>query len=423
MGETDRYIAMESVNSQSDGRFKDVFLARQPIFTRALTVYGYELLYRPDAVNGAGEVNGNQATSQVLINAFMEIGFDNLVGDRLAFINFTQSFLESDESSALPRKQVVLEVLEDVRPTPALIQALQALSSQGFSIALDDFVYREELDPLVDIADIIKVDVRALDDGLLEQQVRLLKPRKAELLAEKIETHEEFVRCKDLGFDYFQGYFFARPLVVKGKRLPANRLAVIRLLARLQDPAVEVKELELLIGQDLGLSYKLLRYINSPYFGLRNQVSSIQQAIVLIGLKAVKTWATLIGLSGIDDKPGELMVTAMVRAKLCEALAQAKGLQDTDVYFTVGLFSIIDAILDAPMAEIIAMLPLSDEVQAALLSQEGVMGTILKGVLAYEKGEWDESDIGIDRHLVRDRYLQSIRWADDTLGGLLDRES
>lgn len=403
-----------SSSGMAAAKLNEVFVARQPVFDRKLDVLGYELLYRSGDTATAGPINGNQATSQVILNAFMEIGLETLVGDRRAFINITKGFLERGLANGLPTEQVVLEVLEDVRPTRVVIDALRELKAKGYTIALDDFVYREELQPLVDLAEIVKVDVLAIGMDQLEAHVEHLRPNPCKLLAEKVETQAEYERCRDLGFDYFQGYFFSRPAIVKGKRLPANRLAILQLLTRLHDPNVEVNELERMIKQDVALSYKLLRYINSPYFALRKEVSSIQQAIVLIGLKAIKVWATLIALSGINDKPDELIKTAMIRAKTCEKLAEAAELEGPEM-FTVGLFSTLDAMLDLSMEDIVAALPLSVHIRDALLKGEGTMGAILNDVLAYERGEWEKISSPVNPQVLADGYMQSLTWAAETV--------
>lgn len=396
------------------GPFKDIWIARQPIFTAVLDVYGYELLYRDNSVAPTAGFDGNRATSQVLLNAFVEIGLEALVGKRRAFVNLTANFFAGQWPIELPTKQVVLEVLEDVQPTAAVIAALRELVARGYIIALDDFVYRRELQPLIELAHIIKVDVLQTPPDVIGDHVAHLRESSAKLLAEKVETQEVFNACRMLGFDLYQGYFFARPSLQKGRSLPPNRVAILRLLAKLYDPKVEVHHIERLVSQDVALCYKLLKYINSPYFGLRQKISSIQQALVYLGLKALKMWVTLISLSGIDDKPGELIITAMVRAKMCEDLAVQRGL-DKDICFTIGLFSMLDAIFDAPMNQIVTALPLADEVKRALLHYEGAPGAVLKAAVDFERGDWDANGQRADTA----HYVRSIKWANDTAQGLL----
>jgi EAL and modified HD-GYP domain-containing signal transduction protein len=232
------------------------------------------------------------------------------------------------------------------------------------------------------------------------------------LLAEKVETLDDFTYCKALGFDYFQGYFFCKPEIIKGHRAPANRLTTLQLLAKLRDPTVDFRELEELISRDVALSYKLLRLVNSTLYALPRKVDSLQQALHLLGTEFITTWVSLIILSGIDDKPHELMMTAMVRAKMCELLAQSLGHTDTAAFFTAGLFSALEALMDGTGEEVLRSLPLSDDLMAALLRYEGVLGAVLHCVLAYERGDWHVvSCPGLDKTTIAYAYLQAFNWA------------
>lgn len=399
----------------------DVFVGRQPIYDRQLDVFAYELLFRSGEVNQAGVLDGDQATSQVILNTFMEIGLDTIVGTKQAFINLTRDFILRDYSDVFPAGRVVMEVLEDIAVDAELIEAVRGLSTQGYTIALDDFIYHESLHELVEVADIIKVDIMALDRAALQEHVTILRHYDVKLLAEKVETQDDFKYCKDLGFDFFQGYFFCKPEIIKGQRVPANRLVILQLLAKLQDPEADFQELESIIGRDVSLSYKLLRVINSAFYSLPRKIESLRQALLMLGTKFIASWVSIFILAGIDDKPHELMITAMVRAKMCELLALALGQRNKEAFFTVGLFSALDALMDSPMQEVLASLPLSDEITAALLAHEGLLGDALRCVLAYERGEWDHvACLDLDRVAITDAYLGAITWAaeaDDQLGG------
>jgi EAL and modified HD-GYP domain-containing signal transduction protein len=389
-----------------------VFVGRQPIYNRELEVVAYELLFRSGESNQAGCVDGDQATSQVIHNTFVEIGLDTIVGEKLAFINFTRGFILQDYAAVFPAHRVVIEVLEDIAVDAKLLTAIRALSVQGYTIALDDFVFRDHLRPLVELADIVKVDILALDRPTLQDNAARLRQYNVKLLAEKVETRDDFDFCRHLGFDYFQGYFLCHPDIVKGQRSPANRLSVLRLLAKLQAPEIEFDELEAMISQDVVLSYKLLRLINAAIYGLPKKVESIRQALLLLGTRFITAWVSLITLTGIDDKPRELMVTALLRGKMCELLAQAMQLPGKDIYFTIGLFSVLDAILDLPMSEVLKPLPLAEDISHALLSHEGIMGQTLHCVIAYERGQWDAVTCHeLDRGVIKDAYLQAIAWA------------
>ncbi len=292
----------------------DIFVGRQPIFDRNLNVVAYELLFRSGGTNWAEITDGEYATSQVVHDAFMEIGLESLVGTKRAFINLTRDFILQDYTAVFPTDRVVLEVLEGIVVDAELIEAVRALSHQGYTIALDDFVYHDHLRPLVVVADIIKVDVLGLDRLTLQQEVARLSHYDIKLLAEKVETRDDLAYCRELGFDYFQGYFLCEPDIVTGQRSPANRLAVLHLLAKLQDAETTMEQLEAIIRQDVSLSFKLLRLVNADP-SLPHQIDTIHQALLLLGTKFITAWGSLIMLADIGDKPHELMVTALIRGK------------------------------------------------------------------------------------------------------------
>lgn len=401
----------------------DIFIARQPIYDRGLNVYAYELLYRAGEENQADVVDGDDATSQVLINALMEIGLPDIVGSAYAFINLTKHYILEGVPPTLAQDNVVLEVLEDILPDEALITALNKLKAEGHTIALDDFIYDPTKRSLVEVADLIKIDLMALPEGGLEEQVKILKPYGMRLLAEKVETQEEFEHCKDLGFDYFQGYFFCKPNIIRGTRTPTSRIAIMQLLAKLQDPDLDFSELQTLISQDVSLSYRILRYINSAHFSLGRKVDSIQRSITLLGLKTIKPWVAILAMSSADDKPYELTLTALMRARMCEILAGVTtGAHKipAENAFTAGLFSALDAFLDKPLVDILDALPLADELNDALLKHDGPLGQLLYLVLEYEQGHWDSvGDSQYAASTLHNAYLESIRWASEISGALV----
>jgi EAL and modified HD-GYP domain-containing signal transduction protein len=401
----------------------DLYIARQPIYDRQLSVYGYELLYRAGDTNSANVVDGDVATSQVLVNALMEIGLPELVGRGLAFINLTERYILEGLPEVLAQAGVVLEILEDVRPHAAILEALASLKQQGYVIALDDFVLDDDKLPLLALADLVKIDLTACTDARLEAQIERLKSSNAKLLAEKVETREEFEHCKALGFDYFQGYFFSKPHLIKGKRAPTNRIAVLRLLALLQNPELDFADLETIIGQDVSLSYRILRYINSAQYYFANKITSTKHAVTLLGIRTLRRWVTILTLSNLDDvKPLELMITTLVRAKMCETLAPKLRIAP-DSAFTVGLFSTLDAFTDQPMEEVLGQLPLADDINLALTIQQGPLGDLLQRVIAYEKGQWEDvAASNLDPAAQRDAYLQAIRFASDISESLISRK-
>jgi len=406
-------------NNPENSLINEVYVGRQPIFNSELDVFGYELLFRSGHTATANVIDGNQATSQVIINTFLEIGLEQITNQRHAFINLTRDFLLGSIPLPLNKEMVILEVLEDVTVDDELIEAITNLKNQGFVIALDDFVLDDANKSLLPLADIVKVDLMSMSEDKLREQVKQLKQHDLQLLAEKIETQDEFTLCKELGFKYFQGYYFCKPRVISGKQLPANRLALLEMISKLQNPDCEIKELETIISRDVAISYKLLRIINSSFFGFSSKVESIQKALVMLGLTALRNWVTVIGLSQVDDKPPELINISLSRAKMCELLAPAMGCQK-DAAFTVGLFSMLDVLMDRPLDELLEQLPLAEEIIEALIQNEGILGKILDIVMAYEQGNWQHLDdtITLDADTVRNHYLESLAWSDEITSSL-----
>lgn len=399
---------------------KGVFVGRQPIYDRKLDVYAYELLFRNSEQNFAQIDNQDKATSELIINALTEIGLNNIVNDKLGFINLTRNFVTGTLPLPGPADRLVLEVLEDIELDEFVLNGIQRLKQQNYIIALDDFIFHPHLKPLVEIADIIKIDIMALDQQQLEEHVKALAAYPVKLLAEKVETHEEYQRCLDYGFDFFQGYFFAKPNIVKGQRTPANRMALLNLLGKISNPDVDVEQLEHLIAQDVTLSFRLLRYINSSKYAMEKSVDSIKHAIMLLGMDTVRSIAYLIVFSSIEDKPFELFVTALIRAHMCELLAkQMAEPQLAATYFTVGLFSTMDAIMDQPMQDVLEQLPLKQAVSDAILSYEGNLGRALQATIAYERGEWDElEDSTVDSEIIVNVYVEALNWCRDFIDSI-----
>ncbi len=368
----------------------DIFVGRQPILDRKLNVYAYELLYRSAQQRNpamAG-VNGDQATSSTIINSFMEIGLDKLVRDKYAAINLTESFFLEEDKLPFTPKQVILEILEDIPVTEKLVAAVTRLASQGYIIALDDYVYQASHAPLLKLANIIKIDISILSAAQLVAHVKVLRGYNARLLAEKVETAQEFITCRDLGFDYFQGYFLSRPQIIAGKSLPTNRLAVLNLLSVLHNPDADIDDLAEAINTDVTTSYKMLKLLNSAAFGFSRKIDSIQQGVMLLGQRKLASWASMLAMSTINDRPSEILRTAMTRAKMCELLADTAKIKPSDSYFTVGLFSALDLLLQRQLTELLTPLPLNTDIVTALLYRKGPMGDALSCVLAYELADW-----------------------------------
>ena len=388
-----------------------VFVGRQQIYDRDLNTIAYELLFRTSDVNRAAIVDGDVATSQLLINAVVEIGLENLVFGKPAFVNFTRNFLIGACEIPFDPDQLVIEVLEGIEPNREVIDALTKLREAGFTIALDDYVDSDNRQELLELADIIKIELPGYDHAKLAQEVRRLKKFPLKLLTEKVETTEEFERCKALGIDYFQGYFLSRPQVVQGKTIANNQIAILRLLVKLRDPVVAFDEVVDLIKQDVALSIKLLRYVNSLAHGVRRQIDSVRQAAIRLGMQKICQLVTLIAMNGISDKPKPLLETALVRARMCEILGTALRPESAETCFTVGLFSNLDAFLDQPLVEILKELPISPEIREALLSYGGPIGRLLNSVMAFERGDWEAvRKLGLDDATIQTAYLNAVAW-------------
>ena len=398
----------------------NLFIARQAIYDNQNAVIGYELLYRNSDVNKAVFSDGNQASCETIINSFMHIGIDKLMGSSLAFINLPHDFIVNETLTPMFEEQTVLEVLEDVEPGENIINGIKRLKNQGYRIVLDDFVFKEELIPLVELADFIKIEVNNKNAAGIQQQLDYIKDYDVKIIAEKVETLEIYNICVDMQFEYMQGYYFSRPQIIKQKNVQTNKAVALNLMQQLQDPQADYDKLETILSQDVALSYKLLRYINSAEFTLRREIDSLKDAVVLLGIKNVKNWVSLLLMSkALGNKPNELIVTAMVRAKMCELLAEKFNPKIKSQMFIIGLFSILDVLMDTPMIELLDTIILSGSIKLALLDRYGEPGEIYNQVLLYENNEWDElSKTGVEAAEFSHAYIEAVLWADSTIKAL-----
>jgi EAL and modified HD-GYP domain-containing signal transduction protein len=399
----------------ADRAFAPFFIARQPIFDAARDVVAYELLFRTGAQNAIAVGDGNQATARTLVHAIMDFGLDALVGDKPAFVNLTRHFLVEQDAMPAMQQRLVLEVLEDVTPDAEVIDSLRRLVDKGYTLALDDFTYREELRPLVELAHVVKLELPAIGLAALPAHVDKLRTHGCLLLAEKVETYEDFEACRALGIDYFQGYFLSRPEMLSSKRLPSNQLAVLQVLAKVQNPDTPLAELERLISTDVGLAYRIMRFASSARFAAGGKVDTIRRAIVMTGLQQIRTWASLIVMARLDDKPPELLRLTSQRTRLCELLAREVGQQPAEIYAAAGLFSTLEALLDRPIGNLLSALSLPEHLDAALRRRDGPIGEILDAVIALERG--DEAPcarLGIDPQRVGELHLEAMLWADES---------
>lgn len=392
----------------------NVLLARQPIYDTNLSIFAYELLFRSNKNERVDEIGADTATSLVLFNAFSEIGIHNVVGEQPALINFTRNLIL--DPPPFDSQSVIIEVLEDVKADQEVVASLKTLKQQGFTVALDDFEYHDSLQPLVDLADIIKIDVMALSDEQIAAHIDRLKKPGIAMLAEKVETQEMYDFCKGLGFDYFQGYFLSRPKIMKGHKVPANKLVVMKLIAELQNPDTTPQQLHDIIAQDPGLSFKLLRMINSAAYRRANKIESLFRAIMLLGENDIRRWASLLALSKLDDKPHALTELTMVRAKMCEFLGSHLQKNQSDLFFTVGMLSMMDAYFDSSIESLLESMDFNEEIELALIHYEGILGFVLKTAIAYERADWGAIDWNaLSLHNlsildVKQAYLDSLQW-------------
>ncbi|MCA8978558.1 MAG: HDOD domain-containing protein [Planctomycetes bacterium] len=396
------------------------YVGRQAIYDRSMKVHAYELLYRRCGESrGAEFPSGDLATAHVLSDAFLEIGAQRLAGDVPCFLNLTEGYITGDLPLPLPPERVVVEVLEDVLPTAAVVEGVERIKERGVRIALDDYVHRDGNDPLLEIAEYVKVDLRAQDRDATRALVEELRKWNVKLLAEKVETEEELNFCMDLGFDYFQGFFLNKPEIVEGHRIPSNRVGLLRILSKLLDPMVEMKSLGELISQDVSLAYKLMRHSNSTLFAPQQEITAIQHSLVLLGLRAIREIVSLIILIDLDDRPGDLVTQSLTRARMCQGLAERVGYGDPSEFFTAGLFSNLDALTRVPMERVLADLPLSERLAAALLAGEGKMGAALACVRAFERGDWDDVGFGgLDEGELSDAFADATAYSQRLFTGM-----
>ncbi len=373
---------------------KEAFIGRQAILDQRKQVYAYEILFRSGLKNAFDpNLDGNIATQTVMVGAMLEFGMKKLVSDKKAFINFTEQNLLSRAPKLLPPESTMVEILETVQPTPEILEAVRELKQEGYKIALDDFVLLPGYEPLIEMADVIKVDFRITEDPEERRKLREILPSHVRLLAEKIETEEEFRQALEFGYVLFQGYFFCKPVILHQKKITSNALSRMRLLKEINRPDVDFAAITEVISRDTNLVHKLLTYINSVGMGLANHVSNLRQATVLLGLSGVRRWVTLISLQTFsEDKPSELFTLSLLRAKFCELLAgsiKRPGLT-ADTGFLLGMFSLIDVLLSQPMDEVLKEVALTAEMNAALLGEDNDLRHLLDLVIAYEKGDWEQ---------------------------------
>lgn len=382
----------------------------------------YELLFRTSLDNYYDiKLDGDESTAKLISNSLLLIGLDTITKQKKAFINFTKKLLIEKAPTVIPNDLISVEVMEDIQLDAEVIKACSDLKDSGYEIVLDNFVYNDEYKSIVDLADIIKIDFQRSKGDERREIVEQFKDRGIKFLAEKLETVEEFEKAISYGYDYFQGYFFCKPIIISERDIPVSKLSVLEFINEINMPDVEFEKLEEIIKHDLSLTYRLLRFINSAYFNFSMKVESIRHVLLLIGMREIKKWASIIALGAIgEDKPVELLNISLVRAKFCEFIAEEIG-QKRNVhnFFMMGLFSLIDALLDRHMEDVLKDIYIEAEVKTALLGEENIYSDVHNLVIAYEKGDWEKVNdytekININESVLPTYYFSSTKWSNVT---------
>lgn len=376
----------------------EVFVARQPILNLNLEVVAYEILYRRNMENAFPKIDGDLATSDV-INSFIQIGFNEISEGKPCFVNFTENLLKFDIPRYFQPGKIVIEVLETVKYTDEVIELCKKLKSEGYKIALDDFVLPENSDPQVFkmllVADIIKVDIRETPRSARKAMIKVLKKFDVELLAEKVETKEEYEECREDGFQLFQGYFFSKPAILSTQDIPLLSQLFYNIADELSHPEPDIGKIAEMVECDLAFSYKLLKFVNTPAFDLVYEIKSIQQAIAILGLKEFRKWVYVLSIrEAISDKkgiPNEIFKLCLIRAKMSEAIALKRGVrEESSSYFLTGLFSLIHILLKQPLRKVMEDLPLDMNIKYALLGFDSPYKDVLDLAVAVEAANWDD---------------------------------
>lgn len=394
----------------------DYLLSRHPIFkSNKINVAGYEIRSR-----AVGEKSTGTPEAERSMFSMLSDGLDQIVGAHPCFVSLTPEGLAEGLWKGIPGDKVVLGYFNDFSPGDKVAQELLKLASSGSRIALSGLLKPDCLEVFADRSPILKLDVTAMAPEDLERTFNELRRHKVQLLADCVDTYDDLEYCQSLGFDLYEGRFIARSAAHEEKQIPVNRLTMMRVLSQLQDPDLLLPDLEKTISLDAALSYKLLSYSNSAAVSLPRKVSSVGHAVRLIGVQMIRTWASVLLLSSVDDKPRELMTISLVRAKMCERLSESLKNAQKDSFFSAGLLSVIDALLDCSMEKAVGQLPLTDEVKNALINQSGPVGQALRCTVAYENADWDNVQFyGMSPAPIREIYMESIAWARQLSSGLL----
>lgn len=386
------------------------YAARQPILTADQQVYGYELLFRDSLENSFGNADPDAASRNVLDSSIL-MGLDVLCDGRRAFINCTRDLLLRGYVTLLPPHQTAIEILETVPADDLVVATCRRLKDAGYMIVLDDFSEGDAREPLATVADIIKVDLRATSVENCSAIVKRYGSPRRRILAEKTETREEFLAARKVGFSYFQGYFFRKPEIVQAREIPANRINYLRLLQAISQPEADPRNIEEILKGEASLCYRLLRYLNSPIFGFRQEVRSVRHALTILGDREMRRWIRLVTtLTAGQNRPTDLILTALTRARFCEMISTKVDHGSSDL-FLVGMLSVMDAILELPMGLVLDGIAVEPDTRAVLLGERCPLSPIYDLMLAQEAGQWDEAE-RLSRELrLADGFAADTHWA------------
>ncbi len=394
------------------------FVARQPIFDTALNVIAYEILFRDGKSNGFPDIDPNEATSKIISSTHLGIGLDEITGGKTAFINFHRDTLIHRFPTSLDPSMVMIEILETVEVDETLIAACRHLREIGFELALDDFDADEKWRPLLPYVQVIKFDIRTIKEERILSLLPEISQYEIKLLAEKVETYAEFERFRELGFHYFQGYFLARPELVRHKQIIPAQMNMLALISACNQSPLDFDRINNIINKDASLTFLLLRFINNPFYNKRIKVKDLRHALNYLGENEVKKFVSLIALANLNnDSPRELLQLSLVRAKFCSLLVTGMNeLNDSPASFLAGLLSLLDAMMLQPMSELLEKVPVSEEVKHALQGNPGMLSDCLLLAKHIESARWStikafSKKYGIRQTTLHGMYNSSLKWA------------
>lgn len=416
---------VQKMTSESDrtARVENVLIARQPIFDRYQGLFGYELLFRETAANQSGlhgeDVDaGDAATATTINNSLNLVGLQALTGGKKALINVTRKVVVDEIYTVLPRELVILELLETVEPDEEVIAGCRRLKDAGYELALDDFVFHPRFKPLLELTDILKVDFLLSNRDQRKMMAEQFGGR-MRLLAEKVETHEDVAQATRLGYTYFQGFYYCKPQLMSSRQVPAGKRNYVRFLEEVNREDVSFDRLESVVKQEMSISVKLLRYLNSAAFSLRSQVTSIKHAMALLGLEQLRKWASLVAMTSIAEPRGaQLVATCLARARFCELVGPSMRPPPSDMHlFLTGLLSCIDAMLGCRMTDVLAQLTLPTDVKLSLLGSRTKLREVLELAMAHEQADWRRvtslsTTLGLTASTIARASHEAARWAD-----------